>query len=824
MTALYQRWVKAIVDRPGRAGALLSLLAIPAVYFSALYFMNVRAGLEELLPPDAPSVLALEELHERIGGVANLIVIVHSKDPEANRRFVAELGPRLDARKIPEAKSIRYNVHAERQWIEDHAALLLDGPRFETILEQVEDGLDRARQKANPLLVDLSDSRPDENAEWKKLEADLDQEKAKSDRFPRGYLETKDGTTVVILIALHGSEVDIGPAAALANAVQAEVAEIRGKYPAELRVAYSGEVQNMIEEHDAILADVGLSSLLVFILVGSLIAIYFRSTRAILVVLGSLLPGLLFTFAIGRLSGSVLNSNSAFLGSIIAGNGINYPLLYLAYYRARPAAESIEEGISQAARLAFSGTLAASVTASAAYFGLAAASFKGFSEFGWLGGVGMVTTWLMTFAAAPLFIRLLKPPRQGAEQTALQAKLDRYFASGALPVVVAAVVVLISVSIAGVGVQRAREGGLYDMSLLNLRNSESLKTGAASWDGTIADLFGVWLNPVIGMVDDPADREATAQGLREALTTGDKPLAERVETILKYAPERSQQEERLARLRKVKEALDNVDPAKIPERARPYLDRWLAAENLRVITSTDVPSILRQGFTELSGRSDRTVLLYPSLGIDYNEGHNILHFVEQLGTAKLPPKAVVAGGFLFMAEIIRLIRAEAPQVMATVCLLVALVLIPIFWRRPLRIVLVVGTVAVVAVLAQAVMFAAGVRLNMLNFAAVPITIGVGADYVVNLLGAMEAYGTNARRACARMGGAILLCSLTTIVGYLSLLLAHSGALRSFGWAAVLGEVMAVTTVLVVLPVVMPRRVAATKGAPAGDASGLEPRT
>ena len=153
-------------------------------------------------------------------------------------------------------------------------------------------------------MVDLSDEKPDENAEWKKLETDLDQEKAKSDRFPRGYLETKDGTTVVILIALHGSEVDIGPADALANAVQAEVAAIRSKYPAELRVAYSGEVQNMIEEHDAILADVGLSSLLVFILVSSLIAIYFRSTRAILVVLGSLLPGLLFTFAIGRLSGS----------------------------------------------------------------------------------------------------------------------------------------------------------------------------------------------------------------------------------------------------------------------------------------------------------------------------------------------------------------------------------------------------------------------------------------------------------------------------------------------------------------------------------------
>jgi hypothetical protein len=54
-----------------------------------------------------------------------------------------------------------------------------------------------------------------------------------------------------------------------------------------------------------------------------------------------------------------------------------------------------------------------------------------------------------------------------------------------------------------------------------------------------------------------------------------------------------------------------------------------------------------------------------------------------------------------------------------------------------------------------------------------------------------------------MGGAILLCSLTTIVGYASLLVAQSGALRTFGWAAVLGEVMAVVTVLLVLPAVLP---------------------
>jgi predicted RND superfamily exporter protein len=97
------------------------------------------------------------------------------------------------------------------------------------------------------------------------------------------------------------------------------------------------------------------------------------------------------------------------------------------------------------------------------------------------------------------------------------------------------------------------------------------------------------------------------------------------------------------------------------------------------------------------------------------------------------------------------------------------------------------------------MIGLGVRLNILNFAALPITVGVGADYAVNLLGAMDAYDTDAKGACIRMGGAILLCSLTTVVGYFSLVIAQSGALRTFGWAAVLGEIMASATVLLILP-------------------------
>jgi predicted RND superfamily exporter protein len=195
-----------------------------------------------------------------------------------------------------------------------------------------------------------------------------------------------------------------------------------------LQVEYTGDVAHLIEEHDAILSDLSISSVLVFLLVSTLIIAYFRSARGVLVVLAGVVPGLLFTFAVGHLLVGHLNSNTAFLGSIIAGNGINYPLLFLAYYRARSPAEPMGESLLQAARNSLPGTLGAAATASAAYAGLAVSNFRGFSQFGWLGGAGMLVTWAMTFVAVPIAISLFKPPRLG-EGRPRQQRLTPLFAS-----------------------------------------------------------------------------------------------------------------------------------------------------------------------------------------------------------------------------------------------------------------------------------------------------------------------------------------------------------------------------------------------------------
>lgn len=794
----YEAFVGWVDAAPRRAAVALTLALCVPLVLCVQYFTDVRAGVQDLLPDDDPAVRAIDALRRRFGGgAAGLIVLVRSPSPSENRRFVRDLGEALRARRMTLVRAVLYDVSAERDWIRARAPLLVPRETFDRVIGEARVAIDQAEREANPLFVPLDEETG--KARLRRLRDETDREAARADRFPDGYLASRDGRTVLLRVTLAASDTDVGPARKLFESVRGEVDHLRPGFGRDLSVHYNGEVANLLEEHAAILSDVGLSSVLVTLLVGLLITGYYRSTRALVAVLLSLGPGVIVTFAVARLLGSSLNSNSAFLGSIVVGNGINYPLLLMAYYRAQPLGAPRSEAIARAARQSVAGVAAASTTASAAYFGLTFTSFRGFSQFGSTGGVGMITVALLTFVTAPVAIALLDPPRQAVESTRAQDAVRRWYARPSRSRWMAAAVLVAIVTLSGVGLHRALHEGYWDSDLRDLRNTESVRAGAASWDRTVSAIFGTWLTPVVALAPTPAARDHAANALRAALTVGPRPLAERVETFDRYAPPMDDQRSRVEALAALRRRVDALPRERVPDDARAFLDRWIPSGGVRTIAPGDVPEALREPFTERDGHADRVALVFPSLAVDYDDARNVARFSDRVASARVPEGTVVGGAFLIMAEILRVLRRDALRVIAMVCVLVALALVPIFRKKPLRIPLTVALVTAVALGSQLVMLALGVRLNMLNFAALPITVGVGADYLVNLLSATDALEVDAREATARMGSAIVLCSMTTIVGYVTLLLASSGALRSFGQAAVLGEVVAVLIVLGVYP-------------------------
>jgi len=112
-------------------------------------------------------------------------------------------------------------------------------------------------------------------------------------------------------------------------------------------------------------------------------------------------------------------------------------------------------------------------------------------------------------------------------------------------------------------------------------------------------------------------------------------------------------------------------------------------------------------------------------------------------------------------------------------------------------------------------FLFGIKVNYANFAAFPITFGIGVDYAVNIMArfrqerarrprdALPADPAHVvERVVLSTGGAVTLCSLTTVIGYSSLLLAKNHALFLFGAVAVIGEVSCLFAALLALPALL----------------------
>ncbi len=80
--ALTHRFVAWTLRHGKVLWAIAVLLAIPAAWRTATLYGHLRSDVEELLPRDAPSVVAIDELRRRVSGLQYLGVLVEVGSPD----------------------------------------------------------------------------------------------------------------------------------------------------------------------------------------------------------------------------------------------------------------------------------------------------------------------------------------------------------------------------------------------------------------------------------------------------------------------------------------------------------------------------------------------------------------------------------------------------------------------------------------------------------------------------------------------------------------------------------------------------------------------
>jgi len=274
----------------------------------------------------------------------------------------------------------------------------------------------------------------------------------------------------------------------------------------------------------------------------------------------------------------------------------------------------------------------------------------------------------------------------------------------------------------------------------------------------------------------------------------------------------TQQPEKLAEVARIREIFTPRIRAELSAEQRAAVEPYLPPDSLHVLSADDLPHTLTAGLRERSGRLDRAVLVYPKPSDAAWHGDALANFTNELrriGGGDARP----AGSIPLSADIISSISRDGP--LATLAALAGVVLlVTAIFRFNRSTVLIIGSLLVGVLWLTALTLLLKVKVNFCNFIAFPITFGIGVDYSVNVMARYRQTGSrDVIDAIRSTGGAVAVCSLTTIIGYGSLLLAKNQALFLFGLVAVLGEITCLVSAVVVLPAVLaarPRRGASSE--------------
>jgi predicted exporter len=789
---------------------LLALSAFPAGWRMAHLYQHLRPELDALLPRDSPAVRGAQALRARAAGAQYLGVVIRGPAGGAPAAFAAELGTRVRAfaASRPDLISaVKADVAAERAFLAKRGSLYLPLPDLHAIADRLQARVTWKKARANPLFVSLDEDDTPPSVDLSDIDARARAADPFAGRFPGDRLVSADGRTAIVLIFFATVEAGATALAPIVDRVKAEVAAMRaGAGAPPLEIGYAGDVAIAVEELSALESDVAVSALLVLIGVALAIVLFLRAPRALPALALPLAIGTVWGFGVSSLFVSSLGSSTAFLGSIVIGNGINPGIILLArHLEERRRMTPVASAVAIATRTTWRGTLAAAVAAAAGYASLATTSFRGFSEFGVIAASGALTCWLATYLFLP---RLLRHVDRGRDDTTVRTPSDVRAGAGRWDRLVAALVTrgaagTLAVSLALIGVTAILATRLdasrieYDMS--KLRNRESRRSGEGYWGAQMDALLGRNFTAVAFMTETPEQARAVGAALARAVKTG--PLASVSSRLVTpddlVPPDTAEKHAALARVARL---LTPAVRAALADDDRAALDRLLDGAGDGPIAPSELPELLARGLREKDGQFGRTLLMLQSLDTATWDGAITIRAAaaaDEVARVVAPP-AAVAGGFVVSANILETLEREALPTTAAAFGAVALIVLVLFRGRRETLWTLAALLGGTSLLAGAVV-ALDIRINFLSFIAFPITFGIGVEYALNVLYRHRQDPAALETAVSGTGRAVALCSLTTIIGYGSLLLARNQALFSFGLLAVLGEVCCLSVAVVALP-------------------------
>ncbi len=813
---LFQPLLLLNIKHPFLVIGVSFLVAAGSAYYAAK--LKVDTDIANLLPKDHPNVLALEELKNSVGGETEMQVAIKSPSFEANKKFAEDLIPKTLELFYPRYKDTyfkRAEYRKNTEVLKDNALYLASDQELSDIKEWLQEEIATAKEEANPFFFDFEDDFEDEE----------EPEEDKSEQFkesydvlvPSEYPISEDSTIMVIKFYPTGSKSDIQYLEDMFVAYDSLLTAMNPQsYHPAMEVQFGGRLKRHLEELTSIMKDVigsfatGISSVILLVMLYFFIKKYIhyrngldpdkthtiwshiaRMPVPVMVIGLPLIMSLLWTFGLTYFYLGMLNTMTSVLFVILFGLGIDYGIHYYArYIELRSSGMSVEESILATNEKTGEAIFVSAFTTAAALYVLMFADFRGFSEFGFISGTGILLALFAMLYVLPSLLVIFEKFNWilFSEPEEKEISVHRYPFSRAI--------VIVGLIISGLVIGFSGHLSFqYDFGKLEPKFPEYEKFRDVANQVGSSDKR----NPAYIIADSDAEVEELMSLLKarmEADTTSPTILS--VEALQERFP--SSEEESDAKLQSIAEIRELLKDPFIIAKENEDLDKLRrASQTTEPLTIEQIPDYLKSRFITKDGEVGRFVIIYPSVGL--SDGKKSIAFKDDVGEVILDNGKTyhAASTSIVAASMLDLMRTESPYMVGATFIIIYLFMIFTFrsfrWSIISMLPLVVGLLWLFGI-----MIVFGLQFNFYNLVVLPAILGIGEDSGVHLAHRYRDEGKNSMWAVlSSTGQHITMGSITTMLGFAGLLFTSHPGLQSLGVMAVLGIGMTLLTSVTFLP-------------------------
>jgi hypothetical protein len=670
--ALLVRFGAYQARRPAIVVLATLLTLLPAGWAASR--LTLRTSFSELLPDSKPSVVEMRRVGSVLPGSSTLTLVVEGNGAEPLEHFVDAVVPRIEALGPDYVVGVDSGPRRMQEFFQKNKHMYADLADLEELRDRVVEEYDAevGRRTGMDLGLDDEGEAPKISVDdiIAKFERKANEAKSKSPGTD-GYYIGEGGKIAALLIRTPLGTGDQG-AFQLQERVAGIAEEVRAKGgDPSLRFGFTGNLITSAEQHRIITRDLTQVGTYGVCFILTVVFLFFLQIRTLLAMTLTIGIGCVWAFGAASYTVGYLNTATGFLASIIAGNGINFGIIYMARYveARRKQGLSVDDAVLAAHRGTWSATLSVAIAASIAYGSLSVTDFRGFKHFGIIGGVGMLLCWVATYLflpamlvlserVAPLFTRENWQSRWSASYGRPFALLVEHFPRAVL-------VLVLSLGAAGVLLTASyffADPMEYDLS--KIRNDDTAETPARLLEDRVDAIVGRLGQDgraiVVDRIDQVGPLVTELERRRSAAPEDQKPF-QKVVSIFDLLPDH--QEEKIALLAVIK---DRVQRA----RQRHFIDDadWARLEahipgELAPIDIEQLPGELAGPFAEKDGSRGKIVYIVPSEGKSVYDARYLMQWADSFREVKLPNGEVIRGSGdpVIFSDMLIAIGEEAPK-------------------------------------------------------------------------------------------------------------------------------------------------------------------